>query len=262
MSKDVYRVGLIGCGTISDAYIRGLRVFPWLEVTALSDIDLGRAEAKAEKYGVAKGYSVEELLADDEVDIAVNLTVPTVHAEVSLNALGASKHVYSEKPLAITREDGKAILEAADANNLRLGCAPDTFMGGGIQTCRKLVDEGAVGEPLSASAFMLGHGVELWHPSPFFFFKYGGHPLFDMGPYYLTAPHQSARSGGVGRGPHHDGHPPAHRHKRTSQRHGHHGGRAGSRDGDFRTGLWQARHNDCQRRGGRLGAAPHRNLRD
>ncbi len=187
MSKDVYKVGLIGCGTISDAYIRGLRVFPWLEVTALSDIDLGRAEAKAEKYDIARGYSVEELLADDEVDIAVNLTVPTVHAEVSLNALEAGKHVYSEKPLAITREDGKRLLNAADANNLRLGCAPDTFMGGGIQTCRKLIDEGAIGEPLSASAFMLGHGVELWHPSPFFFFKYGGHPLFDMGPYYLTA---------------------------------------------------------------------------
>ena len=186
MSK-VYKVGLIGCGTISDAYIRGLRAFPWLETTALSDIDVGRAEAKAQKYGIAKGCSVEELLADDGVDIAVNLTVPTVHAEVSLKALGAGKHVYSEKPLAITREDGRAMLEAAEAHDLRLGCAPDTFMGGGIQTCRKLLDEGAIGEPLSASAFMLGHGVETWHPSPFFFFRYGGHPLFDMGPYYLTA---------------------------------------------------------------------------
>ena len=186
-SKDVYRVGLIGCGTISDAYIRGLKVFPWLELSALSDIDVARAEEKAQKYGVAKGYSVEEFLADDAVDIAINLTVPTVHAEVSLNALGAGKHVYSEKPLAITREDGKAMLDAADANGLRLGCAPDTFMGGGIQTCRQLLDEGAIGEPLSASAFMLGHGVETWHPSPFFFFQYGGHPLFDMGPYYLTA---------------------------------------------------------------------------
>ena len=187
MSKDVYNIGLIGCGTISDAYIRGLRVFPWLELTAVSDIDVSRAEAKAEQYGVAKGYSAEELLVDDAVDIAINLTVPTVHAEVSLKALNAGKHVYSEKPLAITREDGQALLTAAYTNGLRLGCAPDTFMGGGIQTCRKLLDEGVVGEPLSASAFMLGHGVETWHPSPFFFFKYGGHPLFDMGPYYLTA---------------------------------------------------------------------------
>ena len=187
MSKDVYRVGLIGCGNISAAYIRGLRAFSGLEPVALSDIDVARAAAKAREYGVAKGYSAEDLLADDEVDMAINLTVPTVHAEVSLAALNAGKHVYSEKPLAITRDDGRRLLEAADANGLRLGCAPDTFLGSGIQTCRKLLDEGAIGEPLAASAFMVGHGVETWHPSPFFFFKYGGHPLFDMGPYYLTA---------------------------------------------------------------------------
>ena len=171
MSQDVYRVGLIGCGTISDAYIRGLRAFSGLELGALSDIDLERAEAKAQQYGIAKGYSVEDLLADDDVDIAINLTVPTVHTEVSLAALKAGKHVYSEKPLAITREDGKCLLEAADANGVRLGCAPDTFLGSGIQTCRRLLDEGAIGEPLSASAFMLGHGVETWHPSPFFFLQ-------------------------------------------------------------------------------------------
>ena len=187
MSKDAYKVGLIGCGNISDAYIRGLRTFPWLELSALSDLEVARAEAKASKYGVAKGYAVEDLLADDAVDIAVNLTFPSVHAEVSLKALEAGKHVYSEKPLAITREDGQRLLEAAETHNLRLGCAPDTFLGSGIQTCRKLLDAGAIGEPLSASAFMLGHGVETWHPNPFFFFQYGGHPLFDMGPYYLTA---------------------------------------------------------------------------
>ena len=187
MSKDVYKVGLIGCGNISDAYIRGLRAFPQLELTALSDIDVARAAAKARDYGVAKGYSVDDLLDDAAVDIAVNLTFPNVHAEVSLASLNAGKHVYSEKPLAITREDGKALLGAADSHNLRLGCAPDTFLGSGVQTCRQLLDEGAIGEPLSASAFMLGHGVETWHPNPFFFFQYGGHPLFDMGPYYLTA---------------------------------------------------------------------------
>ena len=169
MSKDSYKVGLVGCGTISDAYIRGLKVFPWLELIALSDIDVTRAEAKAREHNISKGYSVDELLADDEVDIAVNLTVPTVHAEVSLNALGAGKHVYSEKPLAITREDGRALLEAADTHNLRLGCAPDTFMGGGIQTCRQLLDAGAIGEPLSASAFMLGHGVRKLAPEPVLF---------------------------------------------------------------------------------------------
>ena len=184
---NTYKVGLIGCGSISDAYIRGLRKFPWLELTALSDLDVPRAEAKAAEYGVAKSCAVQDLLADDEVDIAINLTVPSVHAEVSLAALEAGKHVYSEKPLAIKREDAQRLLEVAKTHNLRLGCAPDTFLGGGIQTCRKLIDAGAIGEPLSASAFMLGHGVETWHPSPFFFFEYGGHPLFDMGPYYLTA---------------------------------------------------------------------------
>lgn len=185
MSKN-YQIGLIGCGSISDAYIRGLQAFSWLELSTVSDVDVAHAEAKAREHGV-KGCSVEELLADDKVNIVVNLTVPAVHAEVSLKALGAGKHVYSEKPLAITREDGRALLAAADAGELRLGCAPDTFLGGGVQSCRKLIDEGAIGEPLSASAFMLGHGVETWHPNPFFFFKYGGHPLFDMGPYYLTA---------------------------------------------------------------------------
>ena len=185
--KDIYRVGLIGCGTISDAYIRGLGNFRGLELSALSDIDVARAEAKAAEHGVSKGYSTQDLLADDDIDIAVNLTVPVVHAEVSLKALEAGKHVYSEKPLAIRREDAKRLVERAAERKLRLGCAPDTFLGGGLQTCRQLLDEGVIGEPLSASAFMLGHGVETWHPSPFFFFTYGGHPLFDMGPYYLTA---------------------------------------------------------------------------
>ena len=187
MSKDIYKVGLIGCGSISDAYIRGLRKFPWLELTSLSDLDVPRAEAKAAEYGVAKACAPQDLLADEDVDIAINLTVPGVHAEVSSAALEAGKHVYSEKPLAIRREDAKRLVDTAKAQNLRLGCAPDTFLGGGVQTCRALIDAGAVGEPLSASAFMLGHGVERWHPSPFFFFEYGGHPLFDMGPYYLTA---------------------------------------------------------------------------
>ena len=185
--EDICKVGLIGCGTISDAYIRGIRNFKGLELAALSDIDLTRAKAKATEHGLSKGYSVDDLFDDDDVDLAVNLTVPSVHAEVTLKALEAGKHVYSEKPLAIRREDAKGLVKRASERKLRLGCAPDTFLGGGLQTCRQLLDEGAIGEPLSASAFMLGHGVETWHPSPFFFFQYGGHPLFDMGPYYLTA---------------------------------------------------------------------------
>lgn len=181
------KVGLIGAGNISDAYVRGVRLYKALELTAISDLLVDRAQAKAKEHGVPKGYSVDELLADDDIDLAINLTIPGVHAEVSLNALNAGKHVYSEKPLAIKRDDGKAVIDKAVEKGLRIGCAPDTFLGGGIQTCRKLIDEGAIGKPISASAFMVGHGVETWHPNPFFFFKYGGHPLFDMGPYYFTA---------------------------------------------------------------------------
>ena len=181
------KVGLIGAGNISDAYIKGLKMFSALSLSAISDIDADRAKAKAEEHSVAKGYHTDELLADPDIDLVVNLTFPTVHAEVTLQALSAGKHVYSEKPLAITREDAKQILKTAEAKDLRVGCAPDTFLGGGLQTCRQLIDEGAIGDPIAASAFMMGYGVEAWHPNPFFFFEYGGHPLFDMGPYYFTA---------------------------------------------------------------------------
>lgn len=181
------RVGLIGAGNISDAYVRGVRMFKSLTLHAISDIVLERAQAKAAEHQIPRVYSVDELLSDSEVDLVINLTIPAVHAEVSRRALEADKHVYSEKPLAIKREDGKMLLEVAKASGKRLGCAPDTFLGGGIQTCRKLIDDGWIGQPIAASAFMAGHGVESWHPNPFFFFQYGGHPLFDMGPYYLTA---------------------------------------------------------------------------
>ena len=184
---DKLKVGLIGAGNISDAYIKGLQMFEVLDLVAISDIDADRARQKAEEHGVARGYSSDDLMADSEVDLAINLTFPVVHAEVSTAALNAGKHVYSEKPLAIEREDGKQVLDTAASKGLKIGCAPDTFLGGGIQTCRGLIDSGAIGEPISASAFMVGHGVETWHPNPFFFFQYGGHPLFDMGPYYLTA---------------------------------------------------------------------------
>lgn len=180
-------VGLIGAGNISDAYVRGVRMFKRLNLLAIADIVLERAQAKAAEHQIPKAYSVEALLSDPEVELVINLTIPAAHAEVSRRALEAGKHVYSEKPLAIWREEGRALLELARAGKLRLGCAPDTFLGGGIQTCRKLIDDGWIGRPIAAAAFMAGHGVENWHPNPFFFFQYGGHPLFDMGPYYLTA---------------------------------------------------------------------------
>ncbi|MBA2783493.1 MAG: Gfo/Idh/MocA family oxidoreductase, partial [Rubrobacteraceae bacterium] len=154
---------------------------------ACSDLVLERAEEQAKAYGVSKACSPEELLADDEVEIVLNLTVPVVHAEVSLAALEAGKHVYTEKPLAVDLEDGRKMLEVAAERDLRIGCAPDTFLGGGLQTCRKIMDEGIIGEPVAVTAFMLSHGPEDWHPNPDFYFQPGAGPMFDMGPYYLTA---------------------------------------------------------------------------
>jgi len=180
------KVGVIGCGNISDAYFKGCRAFQTLDVVACADIVRERAEAKAEEYGV-KACTVDELLADPEIQLVVNLTIPKVHAEVSLAAIMAGKNVHSEKPLAVTREDGRKVLAAAEAKGVLVGCAPDTFLGGGIQTCRKLIDDGWIGQPVAATAFMMGHGPESWHPNPCIFYQTGAGPLFDMGPYYLTA---------------------------------------------------------------------------
>ena len=181
------KVGVIGTGYISSKYLEVMRAFDVLEVVACADLDPARAREKAAQYGVPKAYSVTELLADPEVELVVNLTVPQAHAEVSLAAIEAGKSVYSEKPLAIDRESGRRVLEAARARGVRVGCAPDTFLGGGLQTCRKVLDEGTIGEPVAATAFMLNRGQEHWHPDPDFFYQPGAGPLFDMGPYYLTA---------------------------------------------------------------------------
>ncbi len=181
------KVGIIGCGNIFPQYVKGCRAFKILEVVACADLLVDRAEERAKEFGIPKFSTVEELLRDPDVDVIINLTVPLAHAEVSLAAIAAGKHVYSEKPLAITREDGKAILNSARERGVRVGCAPDTFLGGGLQTCRKLIDDGVIGVPVAATAFMASRGPESWHPNPDFFYKIGGGPLFDMGPYYLTA---------------------------------------------------------------------------
>jgi predicted dehydrogenase len=178
---------VIGCGKISGIYLENAAEFDDVEIVACSDLVLERAEAQAQAYGVAKACGPEELLADEEVEIVLNLTVPVVHAEVSLAALEAGKHVYTEKPLAVSLEDGRRMLEVAAERDLRIGCAPDTFLGGGLQTCRKIMDEGIIGEPVAVSALMLSHGPEDWHPNPDFYFQPGAGPMFDMGPYYLTA---------------------------------------------------------------------------
>jgi predicted dehydrogenase len=180
------KVGIIGCGNISDIYFQAGKTFEAIDVVACADLIMERAQAKAEQHG-CKAVTVEQLLADPEIKIVMNLTIPVAHAEVALRAIEAGKCVHNEKPLAITREDGKKILEAAKAKNVRVGCAPDTFMGAGIQTCVKLIDDGWIGEPVGATAFMMCRGHESWHPDPEFYYKVGGGPMFDMGPYYLTA---------------------------------------------------------------------------
>lgn len=180
------RVGIIGAGNISSVYLEADRKFRNLYITKVADIDLARARAQADKFG-KQAVTVEELLDDPEVEIVVNLTVPQAHAEVAMRALEAGKHVYNEKPLAVERADAEAMLAMARSRGLRVGCAPDTFLGGGLQTCRALIDEGAIGRPVVAFARMLSAGPERWHPNPSFFYKPGGGPMFDMGPYYLTA---------------------------------------------------------------------------
>lgn len=187
MSTFPLSVGIIGCGTISGAYLTTCAALPNLNVVACADIDLARAQARAQEHGVPVACSVDELLANPAIELVINLTVPHAHAAVSRAALEAGKHVYVEKPLAVRREDGAALLALAAERGLAIGAAPDTFMGAGLQTARALLDAGAIGRPVAGTALMLGSGPERWHPDPAFFYKEGAGPLFDVGPYYLTA---------------------------------------------------------------------------
>jgi predicted dehydrogenase len=184
---DKVKVGLIGCGNISPQYVKGTRSFQVLDLVACADLDVDLAKSRSSEFEVLKGCSVDDLLADPDIEIVINLTVPKVHALVNEQILESGKHAHTEKPFAVEKEDGKKVLDLAAEKGLRTGGAPDTFLGGGIQTCRKLIDDGWIGEPVAATAFMAGHGPEGWHPSPDFFYKVGGGPMFDMGPYYLTA---------------------------------------------------------------------------
>ncbi len=187
-SKRLMGVGIIGCGNISNAYFQHTKPFAdYVKIVACADIDVERAKSKAAEQGLGKGYSVEELLADPEVDIVLNLTIPAAHATVNQQALKAGKHAYCEKPFGLNYKEGLKTFNDATKRKLRVGCAPDTVLGGGIQTCRKLIDDGAIGRPVAATANMMGHGPEGWHPNPDFFYQPGGGPLFDMGPYYLTS---------------------------------------------------------------------------
>ncbi|WP_432542391.1 Gfo/Idh/MocA family protein [Kineococcus sp. SYSU DK002] len=179
-------IGVIGAGNISTQYLENLTRFPDLEVRFVADIALDRAAAQAEAFGVAASGTVEELLARDDVEIVVNLTIPAAHAEVGRQVLAAGKHVWSEKPLALDAESGLALLADAERLGLRVACAPDTVLGAGIQTALRAIARGDIGQPLSATTMFHVPGPEAWHPNPDFLFAHGAGPLFDMGPYYVT----------------------------------------------------------------------------
>jgi predicted dehydrogenase len=180
------RVGIVGSGVISRAYAANAAAFDTFEIVACADLDPTRCEALAVEHAL-EPLSVEDLLASPAIDIVLNLTPPLAHEAVTRGALEAGKHVYSEKPLAITAAEATELAQFAEAQGRRIGCAPDIFLGRAYQTARALLDEGAIGEPLAASAAMVGGGQERWHPDPDTFFRNGGGPLLDMGPYYLTA---------------------------------------------------------------------------
>jgi len=181
------KIGLVGCGNISDVYFQNSKKWEVMEIVACADRISERAEEKAKKYNIAKACSVKEIMEDPNIDVVLNLTNPQAHAEVCLSALRAGKHAYTEKPLAIDLNDGKEMVSLAKSKGLFIGSAPDTFLGGRLQTARKLIDEGWIGEPISAVAFCAFHGHEVWHPDPGFFYKEGAGPMLDMGVYYMTA---------------------------------------------------------------------------
>lgn len=207
------KVGIIGCGNISGAYLYNCYRIKSLELVALADMDITRAQAKVDELKerqagkrapstppnpqndfkpgpedrIPVACSVKELLANPEIQLVLNLTIPKAHAEVAIQCLEAGKHTYHEKPFGVNRDEGKRIMTLARSKKLLVGCAPDTFLGAGIQTCRKLIDDGWIGTPIGATAFMTCPGHESWHPDPEFYYEVGGGPMFDMGPYYLTA---------------------------------------------------------------------------
>ncbi|MFD1721601.1 Gfo/Idh/MocA family protein [Amnibacterium endophyticum] len=180
------RIGVIGVGVISAQYFDAFPSLPGLRLVAVADLDMARAAQVAEEQGV-EARTVDELLASDDVDAVLNLTIPAVHVEVGTRILESGKHVYAEKPLALSPDEAAPMLELAEQRGLRVGSAPDTVLGTGIQTARRLVDDGAIGQVLTADAHWSAPGHERWHPNPFFYYQAGGGPLLDMGPYYLTA---------------------------------------------------------------------------
>ena len=182
------KIGIVGCGNISGIYFKNLtELFDNIEVYACADLDESKVKAAAEKYHIPHIMTLEEMLLSPEIECILNITTPMGHYPITKKALLAGKHVYLEKPLSLSYKEGKELVAIAEEKGLYLGCAPDTFLGAGIETCRALIGEGAIGRPIGGAAYMMGHGHESWHPDPAFYYDFGGGPLFDMGPYYLTA---------------------------------------------------------------------------
>jgi predicted dehydrogenase len=178
-------IGIIGCGNISTTYLRLAPLFKGLEVRAVADVNMEAAKARAEEYDV-KAQGVDDLLANRDVDVVINLTIPDAHFPVTRRILEAGKHAYSEKPLVLSLADGVTLRDLAKAKGLAVGCAPDTFLGGAHQQARAVLDEGRVGTITAGCAAVLNHGMEHWHPNPDFFFLPGAGPMLDLGPYYIA----------------------------------------------------------------------------
>jgi predicted dehydrogenase len=185
-SMDAVKAGVLGCGTISDAYLSADDRFDAYDIVACADLDRELAKRKADEYGVT-AMAPEKMVADPSIEIVVNLTPPSVHEATCRQALEAGTHVYVEKPLAATVEGARNILQIAEREGLLVGSAPDTFLGAGLQTARQVVDDGVIGKPVGATAIWTSPGHETWHPNPDLYYQEGGGPLFDMGPYYVTA---------------------------------------------------------------------------
>jgi len=185
--KGIKKIGIIGCGVVAEQYINGLGLFSnILEIVACADLDNSKANKFADKYGLT-ALKVEELLEVKEISIVLNLTVPKAHFTVSLSILNSGKHVYSEKPLALNYADGEKIIKLAEKQNLKVGCAPDTFLGFSTKKIKNILDSGTIGEVIGGTASFVSHGHESWHPNAGFYYQKGAGPLFDMGPYYITS---------------------------------------------------------------------------
>lgn len=178
-------IGIVGLGNISAAYLKAAQNFPVLDIRAVADLNPEAAKARAAEFGL-RDVAIDDIFTDPSVDIILNLTIPRAHVEVGLRAVDAGKHVYSEKPLGVTFPEGKRLVEAASAKGVRVGSAPDTFLGGSHQTARHAVDSGVLGQIVGGTAYFMCPGHERWHPNPAFYYDQGGGPMLDMGPYYIT----------------------------------------------------------------------------